>query len=102
MASPKRTAIEIDRLMKAYEQSGIARKEFCSRIGMLVSTFDYYRNRWLHRKKTNTNRLVKVELAAAPIQASCTIIFGKTDRRMVIDNIADQDLMRLIRIVESA
>ncbi len=119
----KRTAIEIDRLMKDYEHSGIARRQFCSRIGMAVSTFDYHRNRWLGRKRQQQSeviksgshgRLMKVELAPpepqpkpeaakAKTKIGFTIVLDKAQRRIGSSwNFADEDLARLIRIVESA
>jgi len=113
--------MEIDRLMKDYEQSGMARRQFCSRIGMAVSTFDYHRNRWLRRKRqqqpkgieaSGRRRLMKVELAppepqrrpeTAKANAGFTIILDKAQRRIESSwNFADEDLARLIRIVESA
>ena len=107
--------------MKDYEHSGISRRQFCSRIGMAVSTFDYHRNRWLGRRRqqqsevikaSGRRRLVKVELAPPELQlkpetsksnAGFTIVLGKAQRRIESSwNFADEDLARLIRIVESA
>jgi hypothetical protein len=119
----KRTAIEIDGLMKDYEESGMARRQFCSRIGMPVSTFDYHRNCWLGRKRQQQSelikartrrRLMKVELAPPEPQPKpevaktitnigFTIVLDKAQRRIESSwNFADEDLARLIRIVESA
>ena len=41
----KRTAEEVEKLLKGYEESGLSRQEFCQRERIPVTTLDYYRGR---------------------------------------------------------
>ena len=100
----KRTAEEIERLLKGYEESGLSRQEYCRREGIAVTTFDYYRQR-ATRKAAAQRRvagLVKVKLEAAPVQAQSvfSLVLANGWRIERGWNFSDADLVRLIRIAE--
>src|SRR5260221_14722900 len=109
MAS-KWTTAYINQVMKDYERSGVRRRRYCSQIGMPVSTFDYYRRRWLGQirrgqaKPNGSSGLMKVELLATPekppkANAGFTLVLGNGQRRIESGwNFADERLARLIRI----
>ena len=46
MGKERRSASEIREILQGYEESGLTRRQYCSQIGLPVTTFDYYRNRW--------------------------------------------------------
>lgn len=104
----KKTAEEVERLLKGYEESGLSRQEYCRREGMPVTTLDYYRQRST-RKATAARRaaavgLVKVKLkaAAADPQRVFTLVLANGRRIESRWSFDDTEMMRLIRIVEAA
>ena len=46
MGKQRRSASEVKKILQGYEESGLTRRQYCSEIGIPVTTFDYYRNRW--------------------------------------------------------
>jgi hypothetical protein len=101
----KRTAEEVERLVKGYEESGLSRQEYCRREGIAVTTFDYYRHR--SKRKTQPSaagaRLVNVKLEATPIQAQSifSLVLANGRRIECAWSFSDADLARLIRIAEA-
>jgi hypothetical protein len=85
--------------MAGYERSGLARREYCRRRGVPVTTFDYYRLRW--NRKT---RLVPVEISAEPGHAGSvmTLILANSRRIEVSPDFAEAALARLLRVAERA
>jgi hypothetical protein len=68
----KRTAEEVEHLLKGYEESGLSRQQYCEREGFPVTTLDYYRQRaaWKGLGRQNGSGLVKVKLESPPITAT--------------------------------
>jgi hypothetical protein len=101
----KRTAEEVERLVKGYEESGLSRQEYCRREGMPVTTLDYYRQRTARKvaARTTASRLVKVKLEAAPVQGPCGFILTLGNGRRIESgwNFVDEEMARLIRIAEA-
>ena len=114
----KRTPQEIEQLLTGYEQSNLSRRQYCEKQGISVTTFDYYRQRQLRnnrppgpRKTPKTPALVRVKLTSSaplPVQhqnqpTGFTVVLIAKGRR--IENLAnfnEQDLARLIRVLEAA
>ena len=68
LSAPKRTRVEVQRLVAEFASSGMRRSEFCRSRGVSFSTLDRHlkKRRWKRRRKpvSSVSRLVKVELAA--------------------------------------
>lgn len=103
----KKTAEEVERLLKGYEESGLSRQEYCRREGMPVTTLDYYRQRST-RKAAAARRVaawqlvkVKLEAAAADPQGGFTLVL--INGRCIESgwSFGDAEMARLIRIVEA-
>ncbi len=104
-----RTEQEIERLLAGYKQSGLTRRQYCDQRGIPVTTFDYYRRRREPRRRVSASvQLVKVELAPTARNADeqdmqgFTLVLAKGRRIESGWLYAEQDLARLIRIVETA
>jgi DNA-binding CsgD family transcriptional regulator len=103
----KRTAEEVERLVKGYEESGLSRQEYCQREGIAVTTLDYYRQRSTRKaaaeRRVAASKLVKVKLEAAPIEAQSVFSLVLANGRRIESawNFIDVDLARLIRIAEA-
>ena len=100
----KRTAEEIERLLRGYEESGLSRQQYCQQEGIPVTTFDYYRQR--SRRKTGAQRtagFVKVKLKAAPMQSQSVFTLTLANGRRIesVWTFSDAHLARLIRIAEA-
>ena len=103
----KRTAEEVERLLKGYEESGLSRQGYCQREGIPVTRLDYYRQR--SRRKAAAHRtaaasgLVKVKGESAPAPAQRVFTLTLTNGRCIESgwNFGDADLARLIRIAEA-
>ena|ERR1700730_9561097 len=102
-----RTPQEIERLLTGYEQSGLSRQRYCEREGIPVTTLDYYRR---HRRQGQRipaleAKLVKVELKSAQSdkqEVKGFILALAKGRRIESSwSYSEQDLARLIRIVEA-
>ena len=101
----KRTAEEVERLVKGYEESGLSRREYCQREGMPVTTFDYYRQRSTRKVAAQRRAagLVKVKVEAAPVEAPSVFTLMLANGRRIESawNFNEADLTRLIRIAEA-
>ena len=98
------TPEQIERLVTGYQQSGLTRRQYCAQQGMAVATLDYYR---LRRRKAPTSPLVRVKLADCPPPQpeqpkGFTLVLAKGRRIETTWHCNEQDLARLIRIVEAA
>ena len=105
----KRTAEEVEVLLKGYEESGLSRPAYCRREGIPVTTFDYYRQRGTRkagaqRRATTASGLVKVKVEACAEQGQSvfTLVLGNGRRIESGWNFGEADLARLIRIAEAA
>jgi hypothetical protein len=90
----------VERLVRGYEESGLARVEYCRRAAISVGTLDYYRQR---ARRRGAAKLVRVHVEHAA-QAPGTFAVVLTNGRRIESawNFADGELARLIRIAESA
>jgi hypothetical protein len=99
----KRSA-EMRRMLEEYKTSELSRREFCEQRGIALTTFDYWRQEHgaKSEKKARRPRLVKVEVAAR--ETAGQFILGLTNGRRIESSwsYADGELIRLIRIAESA
>ena len=110
MARPTtRTPEEIKRLLIGYEQSGLSRRQYCEQQGIAVTTFDYYRHRQLKRQASPplSSPLVRVQVGNTiatenPEPRSFTVVLANSRRIESTWSYSEQDLARLIRIVEAA
>lgn len=101
-----RTPQEIERLLTGYEQSGLSRQRYCERQGIPVTTLDYYRHRRQgQRIPALEAKLVKVELKSAQSDQQevegFILALAKGRRIESCWSYSEQDLARLIRIVEA-
>jgi len=109
-----RSEQEIEQLIKGFKPSGLTRQRYCERHGIAVTTFDYYRRsrRDVRQRHPGLMPLVKVELAkpepvvdSAPQQGKAsgfTLVLSKGRRIESGWHYGEQELTRLIRIVEAA
>ena len=85
------------RMVGDYETSGLTRREFCRQLGIPPTTLDYWR-----RSCSEKPRLVKVEVGAVEAAGSFTLSLANGRRIESSWRFAEAELMRLIRIAESA
>jgi hypothetical protein len=101
----KRTAEEVEKLLKGYEESGLSRQEYCKREGIPVTTLDYYRGRATRKgaAQRRASGLVKVNVEAAPGEAQSVFRLTLANGRRIESgwSFSDADLARLIRIAEA-
>jgi hypothetical protein len=96
----RRSAEEIQRLLDGFRQSGESRTVFCRRLGIPVTTLDYYRYRETLRARP---RLARVKLTAQSSDATATFALVLRNGRRIEThwNFRDADLARLIHIADS-
>ena len=106
-----RSAEDLERMLAEYEQGGMTKRQYCEQQGIPLSTFDYH---WQRRRKrqqqlaaTSGQPLVKVELENTPAgldnqrRNGFTLELAKGRRIEIGWHYSEQDLARLIRIVEA-
>jgi len=95
----RRNAEEVQLLLEEFRKSGETRTDFCRRLGIPVTTLDYYRYREARRSRP---RLARVKLAVAASNPSATfiLVLGNGRRIETTWNFGDADLARLIRIAD--
>ena len=96
----RRSAEEVQSLLEGFRQSGETRTAFCLRVGIPVTTLDYYRHRQALQARP---RLARVKLTAQSSEpAAMFALVLRNGRRIETNwNFRDADLARLIRIVDS-
>lgn len=101
----KRTAEEVEQLLKRYEESGLSRQEYCRREGIPVTTLDYYRQRSSRKAAARraSSGLIKVKLEAAPAEARSVFALVLANGRRIESgwNFGEAGMARLIRIAEA-
>ena len=96
-------------MLTEYEQGSLTKRQYCEQQGVPLSTFDYH---WQRRRKKqqlalSDQQLVEVKLESERSGLDDTKAKGFTlllakGRRIEIDwRYSEQDLARLIRIVEA-
>jgi len=48
-------------MMEMYEDSGLTQKQFCSQMGLMPHTFNYWRNKYRKTKKSDFTKEAKAE-----------------------------------------
>lgn len=109
--TPATRAEAIEQLIVEYEQSGMTRQRYCDLRGIPVSTFDYYRRRRQEQQQSKNaghpQQLVRVEVSRPAQQQErptegFALTLSKGRRIEARWDFGEQDLLRLIRIVEAA
>lgn len=75
----RRSAAEMYPLIKEYESSGLSRLEFCSEHGLKVSTFSYWRSKYLARDAESGSgfvSLVPEGLSSGATSGGITLEYG--------------------------
>ena len=87
-------------MLEEFRQSGETRTTFCRRLGIRVTTLDYYRYREARQARP---RLARVKLTAQSSDPAATFALVLRNGRRIESNwnFRDADLSRLIRIADS-
>jgi hypothetical protein len=97
MGKEKRSADEIRRTTEEFQNSGLRRREFCRRHHIPVTTLDYWR-----RVQSRQARLVEVEVVAREPAPGFTLSLANGRRIESHWSFGEAELVRLIRVAESA
>jgi len=97
MGKQRRSAEEIRRTIEEFRSSGLTRREFSQRHHIPVTTLDYWR-----RSQAGQARLVEVEVAASEPAPGFTLGLANGRRIESSWSFGEAELVRLIRIAESA
>jgi hypothetical protein len=97
MDKQKRSSEEIRRLIEEFRGSGLTRREFCQRHGIAITTLDYWRG--AHKR---TPQLVRVAVEAPQAGPGFVLVLANGRRIESGWGFADAELIRLMRIAESA
>jgi hypothetical protein len=95
---------EMRRMLEEYAASGLRRREFCQQRGMALTTFDYWRREHAVKapKQERRPRMVSVKVERAEPAPGFTLSLANGRRIDCSWRFADAELVRLIRITESA
>ena len=93
----QRSAKDALGILREFADSGLTRREFCRRRGIALTTLDYWRRRHSHQA-----RLVEVEVVPEESGAQFTLVLVNGRRIESSWRFADVELVRLIRLAESA
>jgi hypothetical protein len=95
---------QMRRMLEEYKASGLSRREFCQQRSIPLTTFDYWRREHAGkpRKQARAPRMVKVEVARS--ESAGQFILSLANGRHIESawGFAEAELVRLIRIAESA
>lgn len=90
---------EAARLLDGYERSGLTRRGYCERMGIPVSTLDYYRRR---QTKRRSGSLFPVNVLRPVGSAGFTLVLSNGRRIESNWDFADEELERLVRVAEQS
>ena len=90
----KRSGEERRRMVEEYERSGLTRREYCAQAGIPVTPLDAWRR--------ERGRLVRVKVAAGEATGAFLLHLANGRRIESKWSFGEAELMRLIRIAESA
>ena len=93
----RRSREEVEELVRAFEASGLTRAEFSQRQGIAVTTLDSWRH-----KRMKAAGLVEVSIKGEAGAGDFRLSLRNGRQIESAWNFADKDLVRLIRIAESA
>ena len=95
----RRSADEIQQVVEQFRVSGLSQIEYCRQTGIVLSTL----GRYLRRKNTPEQQLVRVKVEAAPEPGTGFVLMLGNGRRIASGwGFGDAELARLIRIAERA
>ena len=95
----KRSAEEIKALLSGHKASGLTRSEYRGRVGIPVSTFDYYRRQASLKKSV---KLVRVKVQPERPSSTFTLVLANGRRIESAWEFSEAELARLIHVVEGA
>lgn len=95
----KRSATDGQRLIEEFEGSGLTRHEFCERNNVPVTTLDYWR--W-KKARASRPRLMEVAVETGQPSLGFVVVLGNGRRIESTWGCPEAQLLRLIRILESA
>jgi|GEM_PF-1773902 len=93
----KRSGEERRRIVEEYERSGLTRREYCAQAGIPVTTLDLWR-----RGRREGGRLVRVKVVAGEATGGFLLHLANGRRIESKWSFGEAELMRLIRVAESA
>ena len=95
----RRTAEEVEELLKQYRASGLTQIEYCRQTGLVLSTL----GRYLRRHSSAKRQLVRVKLQSnVGTGAGFALRLGNGRRIECGWGFGEGELTRLIRVAESA
>ena len=86
-----------DKILEAYERSGLTRSQFCQQIGIPTTTFDYYRRR---QTKQRRSTLLPVKVLSEVNSAGFTIVLRNGRRIESRWEFPESALSRLVQTLE--
>jgi hypothetical protein len=110
----RRSRAEADQLVDAFEVSGLRRREFCLKHGVVVGTLDFWRKRRREEQgpvasnpaRTQNEaaraRLVAVELAGTATSSRLAVVLSRGRRVEVSEGFDAATLERLLAVLEQA
>lgn len=103
----RRTAAEIEQIVREFENSGLTGRQFCSREGVSPSMLYRYLRRTVRSESGHGDGLVAVELASKTRDAeparSCglAVVLGRGRRIAVSAGFDAATLQRLVHVLET-
>ena len=110
----RRSRAEAEQLVDAFEVSGLRRREFCLKHGVVVGTLDFWRKRRREEQgpvasdaaRTQNEaaraRLVAVELAGTANSSRLAVVLSRGRRVEVSEGFDVATLERLLAVLEQA
>jgi transposase-like protein len=110
----RRSRAEAEQLVDAFEVSGLRRREFCLKHGVVVGTLDFWRKRRREEQGpvasnpartqngTARARLVAVELAGTATSSRLAVVLSRGRRVEVSEGFDVATLERLLAVLEQA
>ena len=109
------TAESIEQKLASYKQSGLTSRQYCEREGIPETTLDYYRRRLRELKQLHAAPVGKASkpalarvvvqsaaVAVAPAKTITLVLANKRRMELAGWDYREQELARLIRLVEEA
>jgi hypothetical protein len=86
-------------LVRGYEESGLTRRDYGKKMGIAVTTLDYYRRRQSSRSAAT---LVRVKVLEQARRTGFAVVVSNGRRIESSWEFAEEELARLVRVVEQA
>jgi hypothetical protein len=102
----RRSRLEVDRLVSAYESSGLTQREFCAQEGLALATLSRYRLRGRDRQESGGSKWVAVEVSRSqqqrPGEPELAVVLTSGLRIEVRSGFDAGTLGQLVRALEQA